>query len=341
MNKTGYRRLLAWLLCVMLLPPTTGQAAAGEGPDAHPIDTQHERISQRVLDANRWMNRLLDRSLNGWQTNDDDLDRATAPSDFELRGSHMRVSPWVLFNEGGGHDIGIDYGLRLRLLPLSDRLHFFAARYDTDRETLDTSTTDRYRREPEPSRNDPALAGLTYFLLHDVVRQLSLSGGIRFRPAPEPRLRLRGRYRHPLGDEWLATFEQSGYWDSTDGFGERSQVAFSRPAGEWAHINLVSSLVWSELSRGLDWGHVSSCHIALGTTRSLQFRAGALGYTHPGTVVDQYLVRTPVRHRFMRDWMVLQIEPGVDWFREHNYRAALLVSIKLEVRFGAADAYGL
>ena len=323
----------------MLPAGAAARADEAAAPDTHAIDVQHDRISQRVLETNRWLNRLLDRSLNGLHL--DDADRETDRADIELRGSHMRVSPWVLFRERGGHDIGVDYGLRLRLLPLSDRLDFFADRFDTHRETLDISESDRYRREPEPGRNEPALAGLTYFLLHDVARQLSLSGGIRFKPEPVPRMRLRGRYRHPLGADWTATFEQSVYWDSGDGFGERTQLAFSRPMDERVDVSLVSSLVWSELSRGLDWGHVSSCRMALAPTRSLELRGGAMGHTHPGTVVDQYLVRAPFRQRFMRDWLVLQIEPGIDWFREQNYRATLLVSIKLEMRFGSADAYGL
>ncbi len=321
---------------MILLPVVLSADPVAESPrNASTVDRHHGALSRKVLRLNVRVNRFIENRFprSG--------ERRPSPGaldaidhDYDLTGSHVRVSPHVVFTEGGGHDFGIDYSLRLRLVKLSDRLDFFADRYDTDRETLDTSFVDRSRRESEPTRTEPALAGLTYSLLHEVARQVSLSGGLRFQPEPAPRLRLRARQRIPLGP-WRASLEQSVLWDLSDGFGERTQVDFERAAGSSARLRLSSSLVWSELSRGLEWGQLAACHVHLGGPRHLAFRAGALGYTHPVTVVDQYLLRLPYRQRVFRDWLFLEIEPGVDFFRDDRYRATLLTSVRLDILFGS------
>ncbi len=62
---------------------------------------------------------------------------------------------------------------------------------------------------------------------------------------------------------------------------------------------------------------------------------GAHGTSHPSWITDQYLVRAAYRKRVHRDWMFLEIEPGLDFFREDGFSMTPLINVKLEIVFGA------
>ncbi|HAS83157.1 MAG TPA: hypothetical protein DCS43_10920, partial [Verrucomicrobia bacterium] len=71
--------------------------------------------------------------------------------------------------------------------------------------------------------------------------------------------------------------------------------------------------------------------------RSAAIKLGVRGYTHPSLVTDQYLVRVSYRKRVHRDWLFLEIEPGLDFFREDDFKTTPLINIHLDIVIGAFD----
>lgn len=125
------------------------------------------------------------------------------------------------------------------------------------------------------------------------------------------------------------------FWNEKDGFGEKTEFALDRLFGEIHLFRLNSSLVWSEVSHGVDWGQFASYHAHFSSRRSAALKLGVRGYSHPSWITDQYLVRAACRKRVHRDWLFLEIEPGLDFFREDDFRTALLLNIKIEIVIGS------
>ncbi len=194
----------------------------------------------------------------------------------------------------------------------------------------------RYRRKLETERGEGATAGLTYFFSDRMRRQLSLSTGLRFRPEPSPKVGLRGRFRKSF-DIWHANFSQHVFWSEKDGFGEKTEFTLDRPYGEIHLVRFHSSLVWSELSHGVDWGQIASLYTTFSPRHSAIIRLGARGYSHPSWISDQYHVRAAYRQRVYRDWIFLEIEPGLDFFHEDDFDMIPLINIKLEIVIGSFD----
>jgi len=132
---------------------------------------------------------------------------------------------------------------------------------------------------------------------------------------------------------WSAEFRQSGFWSEKDGVGEKTEFTLDRPVGDIHLVRFHSSLIWSEDSHGVDWGQFASYYANFSSRRSAAIKLGVRGYSHPSWITDQYLVRVAYRQRVHRDWLFLEIEPGLDCFRD--FKMIPLINIKLEIVIGS------
>lgn len=335
-----YALLMFTPLCAMgnteALSPDPASPAPGE-PTC--LDRWHHYLCHRVMRLAESINNVVSGILHNDESNASEMPRrfyGNLLTAYQVEGSRIRVTPRIIITDRSATAYKLDFSAHLRLSDISDRLRLYADSYDTDYDTMEDIFSARYRQVLERERSEGATAGLTYFFTDRMKRQLSLSTGLRFRPEPSPKIRLRGRFRKSF-DVWHADFSESGFWNEKDGFGERTEVSFERSSGDIHRVRLHSSVVWSELSHGVDWGQFASYYARFSSRRSAAVKLGVRGYTRPSTVVDQYLVRLSYRKRVHRDWLFLEIEPGLDFFREDNYKTTPLINIKLEILIGSFD----
>lgn len=205
---------------------------------------------------------------------------------------------------------------------------------DRDQELIDELFVDRYLSASQREPRQDTSAGLIYQISDRVSRRVSVSGGLRFRPSPTPRLRTDARFFTDLGS-WRAEFGQRLFWDMEDGFGERSQLQFTRPYADTHVLSLTSSAVWSETSQGVDLAQIVSWKTDFTVRSYLFLRAGVLGYTEPQVESDQYFVRAAYRRRLSRDWLYVELETGLDFYREDDFDASPVAGIKFICLFGS------
>lgn len=301
------------------------------------VDRSHRYLSRRVMRVAESINNVVSSVFLQDEDKDPDLSRrfyGNMRTAYEVRGSRVRVTPRIILMEREPNKYKIDFSARLHLPNITKKLRFDADSYDNDNDTMEDIFSSRYRQTLERGRGEGTTAGLTYFFTDRTKRQLSLSTGLRFHPAPSPKIRLRARFRKTF-DAWSVESGQSGFWNDKDGFGERTEITFDRPLGEIYFLRFHSSVVWSEVSHGLDWGQMALFGSDFSPRRSGAFKLGVRGYTHPSTIVEQYLVRLSYRQRLSRDWLFMEIEPGLDFFREDDFEISPLINIKFEMVFGS------
>lgn len=327
----------ALLLSILACARAAETSAAPRTEESTRMDRSHRYLSGRVLSFAESLNNAISSTFRQEEDHESEMTRrfyGNLLTAYQVEGSHIRMTPRLTLTEGRGNQYKLHFSARLRLPDLSDRLRLYADSYDTDYDTMDEIFSTRYRRQLEEERIEAPNAGLTYFFSDGMSRKLSLSGGLRFRPEPSPKIRLRGRLRKTL-DNWRADVSESVFWNERDGFGEKTEFTLDRQVGESHLFRLASSLVWSEISDGVDWGQSASCHALLNSQHSAALKLGVRGHTHPSWTTDQYLVRVPFRRRLYRDWVTMVIEPGLDFFREDDFRRTLLVNFRVEIVFGS------
>lgn len=332
-------RLFAVAVFLFSIITCTGYADVPAEPEPEELtrlDRCHRYLSNRVLRFAESINNVISSTFRRDEDHESEMTSrfyGNLLTAYQVEGSHIRVTPRLIMTDGADNEYKLDFSARLRLPDLSKRLRLYADSYDPDYDTMEEIFSLRYREQLEAERGEGPTAGLTYFFSDHMQRQLSLSTGLRFRPEPSPKIRLRGRLRKSF-DIWCADLSQSGFWSERDGFGEKTEFTLNRPTGESDLFRLQSSMVWSELSHGVDWGQFASYYANFSSRHSAALKLGVRGYSHPSWIADQYMVRLAYRRRVHRDWLFMEIEPGFDFFREDDFETTSLINIRFEIVIG-------
>ncbi|OGV66425.1 MAG: hypothetical protein A2498_16120 [Lentisphaerae bacterium RIFOXYC12_FULL_60_16] len=333
------RRIVCGMLLVALVTVVTyAETFYASGSDTNTmVDRQHRFLSRHVLRVAESINNFIAGALGEDENRELDMSRrfyGNMLTAYNVEGSYIRLTPRIILTSGADNEYKVDFSARLRLPDISRRLRLYVDSYDTDYDPMENIFSARYRQALERERGEGATAGLTYFFSDHMKRKLSLSTGVRFNPAPSPKFRLRGRLIKSF-DVWQAQFAESVFWNQKDGVGEKTELLFDRLVYDRCHFRAASSAIWSEFSHGVDWGQYVSGYVNFSQRRSGAFKLGLRGYTHPSAVTDQYLIRLTYRQRIYRDWLFLEVEPGLDFFREDDYETTPLINIKIEAVFGS------
>jgi len=217
---------------------------------------------------------------------------------------------------------------RLALPYLENRLQLIFDSAERERDirndfrTTDTSTDDR-----------SFFTGVRFLARETRRSRLSLDGGLRWRGGPVPFARVRGR-RAFLFDPWLVRLTQSVFWFSDRGFGETTLLDFERPLDETHLFRASPSVTWAEDTRGVDVRQRISVIHLLRARRLIAAELDIQAHTHPSFEVDKYEFALRYRRPAHRDWLFVEIAPGVQFRRDNDYKMAPMITFKAEVLFG-------
>lgn len=307
-----------------------------EVPVTNAVDRGHRWLSGYVVDAIDRVDRFLHDSVAGEDGRPSHLinrfygDRYLRSQSSSA--SYITITPEVTFSEDPAVKFDLDFSARLRLRRFSDRLELFVDRFDEDEDLLD-GVLGRVNRRAHDSEEEGG-AGLRYRLPQYFALHSSISASMAFKPEPIPRLKLRGSVQAKPG-KWRVNLNETLFWESDDGFGEKTQLELSRPLGSNTIIRSSTAAVWSETSEGVDLGQTLTWSHKLSHRRIISFRAGVAGHTEPSAVVDIYTVRAIWRQQIYRNWIYLEIEPGVDFPDDEDFDAIPLLSIRFDLILGA------
>ncbi len=146
---------------------------------------------------------------------------------------------------------------------------------------------------------------------------------------------------------WNILPSQSVFYETDDGLGEQTQMIIHRWFGErqrWA-MGLISAGTWSESTEGLEWEQtVKGGHIRelinekdRGTVigGSDIARGTGLGYSMFGsdTIVTEHQVMLVHRLPIHRQWVYLEVSPGIRWLNESDWRTDPFVLFGLDIFF--------
>jgi hypothetical protein len=183
-----------------------------------------------------------------------------------------------------------------------------------------------------------ANAGLR-LALHDSIRvTVDTQAGVLFRLPVGWFVRIRARQAHPLGWGLVARDAAAGFWQTNTGFGTRQDASLERFLRRELLARLDATGTVTQRSRGYEWESNASLLAALGQRTAAALSVGMLGATRLGPEIERYRILTRVRHDVLRRWILLELQPELDWLRlpgGHIQRVRSVV-IRLELQFDAA-----
>lgn len=316
------------------IPPTVPRPV-GE-PVLNKLDRYHQSASSYVVGFGEGM--------DGWLSNRFRDPDARAGGDSpplvnreDSDSSQMTLSPFIYYRDGDDLKVSLQARGKLRLPRFSERLELVFDSDDNER----TITPESSRAgDLGLRRKDDSTASLRYRLSDDWKFKPSIEAGLKFKPEPTPRLGLRLRVKRRF--EWFdSRFTQSLFWERGEGLGSRSTLDLEQFEKERYLRKITTGLLWTEESDGAQGSLALQGFKYLSGRRAIGMKLGVNGPLEPSAHIDLYSAHLVWRQRLHRDWVFLEIEPGVDWPRDRDYDATPLVRIKLDIILGRfADPNG-
>ncbi len=313
--------------------PTTAGAGATADEETHPcvseylegrswIDWLNLRLHRTACETALWFDHLF---------GDYRLDE-------ELEATYGRALVGVVWDEHYGFEEDLSFRARLHFPNMERRLNAFIGRDDREDVLEDAQrrgTTSLPRMfDPE---DDEWLVGLGYRPISGRNGDLDFDLGMNFNFPVEPWVRARYKHRSFLSETDLVRFRHTLFWEREDGWGLATRIDYEHafPTGSMLRWRGAGKI--SDITRGADWFSELSYYHRLGRRRALAHQIGANGETGAPVLVENYFVRFIYRQQILREWLFLEIGPGLAWRREEPDQPRDSVPI---LRFGVEMLFG-
>ncbi|MFT6029670.1 MAG: hypothetical protein ACI8O8_001406 [Oleiphilaceae bacterium] len=230
----------------------------------------------------------------------------------------------------------IRFSLDLPLIKQKLRL-VFETKPDQAKE-IDERKLDLFPSSDENTNKDGIYASFRYLIDVEKWSRLSWDTGVKIRLRSDVFTRGRAVRSWSINDYWRLRFSQELFWFESRGLGTHTQFDFDRRLSESFLFRKSVSLDWDERESRFDLLNQVSLFHTLSEKRSLQY---ALGFTSDqqdsNSRVNNYFGRIIFRSSLYKDWLFYQVESGVEYPRDEDFRANPFVGLKLEILF-ADDA---
>ncbi len=179
---------------------------------------------------------------------------------------------------------------------------------------------------------------------------INTDAGVKFRWLPEAFARVEWNPKYRLG-KWLLTPKQKIYVESDDGFGEVTSLSTLRWMGgdnRWV-FNTVSAGKWTEDSQGWEWeqtfklGYVArmmheekrgKSMVSAGEgIHGIGMRYSLFGHVDGEAINDRHRLQFIYRRPLYREWVFLEIVPGLEWENDEDWDMIPKLRIGLDMLF--------
>ena len=283
-------------------------------PDGKWVDKAHEEISKRIIQTSK----RIDGFFGDERVEEEEAD------------SQIKITTSVTISEGENLELTFPLSVKLALPHLKNRWHLMIdtlLKEDDDEELED-------QNEDEDETNDVTVS-VRYKIREQTRRWISMSNGIKIHSDNiiEPFSKLRGRRIFDF-DPWALRLTQYVFWFEDDGFGESSRFDIERRIQQKMLFRMTSKATWTEYSHGLEFSQIISLRKQLSNNRAIGLTLSGEGYTSPSTVMDKYAAKLTFRRRLYKNWLFLEVDPGVQFLREDDFELSPLITFNFELRLG-------
>lgn len=251
----------------------------------------------------------------------------------ESSGTYLLLRGSVIYGRGGKVDFDGKVRAHLDLPNLSDRINLLIESVEPDQPNEDASTTGTSL--PQTINDQSLAATLQYIVQHREFWDVRLQPGVKLHWLPDPYVRLRCRWLHPLSTTWLSRLTFTPGWYSTRSWEARLRYDLERGTGNEALFRSSSELVWLlDDPHNLIWTEVLFFSHPLSSRALMAYDLGISGELEPEFQDVHYFASVRYRRDIHRGWIFLEVKPQIDFDREDDFKPDPSIALTLEMLFG-------
>lgn len=332
-------RVLCSLILLCLSLRRAAAAELIEPTDPPPPDgwltRGYDAASEWVYDAADWMDdNVVSLLTPPRERRDPTFDTFFGNREVEAdeNRSSVRIRPGLAVKDGESVDPDVRFRARIHLPRSERRVNLIIENFEEDDNVLEDFRVSRFDQTLREQETERAIRIQADLRKTERLR-LSLGTGLSFRPEPVPKieLRLRASSDRP---PYAARIIPAGFWDGDDGFGLKGRLEFDHKTSESWMYRFATSTLWSESSEGVDAGQTFALFYRPSRRRAYSFSAGVSGKVEPYQDIDLVDVRLGSRRLIHSNWIYLELEPGIQFPRERNWKETPFFNIELEFILG-------
>lgn len=176
-------------------------------------------------------------------------------------------------------------------------------------------------------------AALRFLFGEGAHHRTSVDAGVRLSSPRQGFLRWRGWLTVPVPD-WELRFIQTAAWYTATGFAETTEMRWTRPLTQLWWFRSRSLLTWEEEISGVTAHQSLILGRELSHRRGFLWEVGGIWPELPTPAETMYYAEFTYRQRLHKDWLFLEVAPGVDFRRSRDYKANPGIAVRLETIFG-------
>lgn len=254
------------------------------------------------------------------------------------KGNRLDVLTPIVFHDSGQMEMSVRLRTKIHLPRINDRLHLVLTTEDT---SVKGQADDSLAREITEEDGRTAV-GLQLALEKYSKLASLLDIGLSFKNIvdPDPYVRLKKNYEWTHSSGWVTRMGQTAFWERYEGVGLDSKLVFDKPLDTKNLFRSQTDGLWQyeegtySLTQRLLLYHTQTKH----TLHTYQLRgdwnSAASTYYPAGMHLSGYGAFFNWRERAYKDWLFFEVEPGVYYSQDNDFkRADLTLLLLLEMRF--------
>jgi hypothetical protein len=261
----------------------------------------------------------------------------------ESRTSYLRFYGDLVLRKSGASDFNPILQAKVVLPALEKRLHILLES-DSD-VTGEVPTTAVPTQSGTPKVNVPNdfRAAVQVQVADTPHWNISTDAGLRFHGLTLPpfaRLRVS---RVQRVRQWQFRFTEAVYWYEQSGAGESTQYDADYKFNDHYLGRSRTQAIWSDHDQRFDFEQSFVLFHPIDTNHALSYGASVYGQSQPNSHVTDYALSATWRVRIHREWLFLDVQPGLSWPESESFHSTPTILFRVEAIFGdlSCGCYGL
>ncbi|HLS82037.1 MAG TPA: hypothetical protein VK025_11595 [Steroidobacter sp.] len=326
----------AWTVWAALL---VGTALAESESDVPDVDTVEPVVEG---EQNAWMDRAH-RGLHGflWRSamRVDHWFGAQMEEGAYRNYTRGSIIPILLWDEFNGLDQKFRFRVNMPLPHLGERFDAFIGTFTRDEfvtEREQGSGAIPRQRAGGGVEEDETLVGIHY-QERETGGRFEADAGLRIRSPIDPFVKAGWRFDHEMAGGTLLRLRETAFWQNSEDFGFTSRIDLERTFDERWLARWTASATISERSEGVRGYTALTVYRELPGERAVAVQAFTSGEFDAAVPLGEYGLRAVFRQQILREWLVLELRPGVTWPKDdptQNRTPSWGIGVGLEMFFG-------
>ena len=261
----------------------------------------------------------------------------------ESRTSYLRFYGDLVLKKSGSSNFNPQLQAKVVLPALEKRLHILLESNSDVTGEVPTAAVPTQSGAPKVNAPSDFRAAVQVQVTDSPHWNINTDAGLRFHGLTlPPFVRVRAS-RVQKVHNWQFRFTEAAYWYEQSGWGESTQYDADYKFSDRYLGRSRTQAIWSDHDQRFDFEQSFVLFHPIDESHALSYGASVYGQSQPNSHVTDYALSATWRTRIHREWLFLDVQPGVSWPETESFHFTPTILFRLEAIFGdlSCGCYGI